>query len=249
MRKPTRARTTGADPALVPSPNIWRWPELYEVENRAQDCTGAIWAALREHCDWRGRDVVDVGCGDGFHLPLFASEARAVVGVEPHPSLAARARERASGDPAVEVRTAPAQHLPLEPSSVDLVHARTAYFFGPGCEPGLQEAERVLRPGGVLAIVDLDGSCSPYGEWMRADSPNYDPHACDAFFELRGFRTERVRTLWRFHERSCLEAVLRIEFSRKIARRALARTPGRSLPVGYVVRTRRKAERAAPPGG
>ena len=249
MRKPTRAPSTGADPALVPSPNIWRWPELYEVENQAQDCTGAIWAVLREHCDWAGRDVVDIGCGDGFHLPLFATEARAVVGIEPHPSLAARARERADGNPAVQVRTAAAQHLPLEPESVDLVHARTAYFFGPGCEPGLREAERVLRPGGVLAIVDLDASCPPYGEWMRADSPDHDAHACDGFFELRGFRNDRVRTLWRFDDRSCLEAVLGIEFSRKVARRAIARTPGRTLPVGYVVRTRRKAEGSEPVRG
>ncbi len=241
-----RARSSGADPSLVPSPNIWRWPDLYEIENQAQDSTGAIWAALRERCDWAGRDVVDVGCGDGFHLPLFATEARTVVGIEPYRPLAARARERAVGNPAVEIRTAPAQRLPLEPASVDLVHARTAYFFGPGCEPGLREVERVLRPGGALAIVDLDRSCPPYGEWMRADSRDDDPHACEAFFESRGFRNERVHTLWRFDDRRCLEAVLGIEFSRKVARRAIARTPGRTIPVAYTVRTWRKPERSAP---
>src|SRR5207245_2701101 len=47
---------------VVPSPNIWHWPEVYELENRAQDVGGAIWQALRAEVDWTGRDVVDVGC-------------------------------------------------------------------------------------------------------------------------------------------------------------------------------------------
>ncbi|RCW39830.1 methyltransferase family protein [Halopolyspora algeriensis] len=226
-----------------PSPNIWHWPEIYEIENRAQDSTGALWRALREHCDWAGLDVVDVGCGDGFHLPLFAVTARTVVGVEPHPPLARRARRRIESLPryekaAAEVRVAPAQRLPLADASVDLVHARTAYFFGPGCEPGLAEAERVLRPGGTLAIIDLDATCPPYGGWMRADMPHYDPDTVETFFERHGFHSTSVDTLWRFHDRASLEAVLGIEFSAEVARRAVAESPGLTLPVGYRLRVR-----------
>ena len=44
--------------------------------------------------DWAGRDVLDLGCGTGFHLPRFAETARTVVGVEPHPDLVALARRR-----------------------------------------------------------------------------------------------------------------------------------------------------------
>ena len=74
-----RARLTAVH--VLPSPNIWQWPELYAVENRAQDSTGEIWRALRADCDWRGLDVVDVGCGDGYHLPVFAEDAASVTGV------------------------------------------------------------------------------------------------------------------------------------------------------------------------
>ncbi|MBK0867463.1 class I SAM-dependent methyltransferase [Saccharopolyspora sp. HNM0986] len=227
-------------PKITPSPNIWRWPDLYELENRAQDSTGALWEALRGHCDWAGRDVVDIGCGDGFHLEVFGASARSVVGVEPHPPLARRARERVAGRAGVDVRQAPAQRLPLADAGADLVHARTAYFFGPGCEPGLAEAERVLRPGGTLAIIDLDAACPPYGDWMRADAPHYDPVAVESFFQRRGFDSVGVRSEWRFDARAELEAVLGIEFSPKVARRAARQVTGCAFEVGYRLRVRRR---------
>jgi SAM-dependent methyltransferase len=225
---------------VVPSPNIWHWPDIYEVENRAQDVHGAIWAALREECPFDGSDVVDIGCGDGFHLPIFASSARSVVGVEPHPPLVARARNRVASLSQVRVVSGPAQRLPLDDGCADLVHARTAYFFGPGCEPGLREADRVLRPGGALAIVDLDGAASPYGPWLRADEPRYDPAAVERFFADNGFSLTRVLAEWRFERREDLESVLRIEFSEKVAERAIASVDGLSFPVGYRLHVRRK---------
>lgn len=241
LAAPARSgRTRSRRPAVTPSPNIWHWPEIYEAENRAQDSTGAIWRALRRECDWSAKDVVDVGCGDGFHLPVFASTARSVTGVEPHEPLVEAARSRVTDLPQVRVLDGPAQQLPLPDSSVDLVHARTAYFFGPGCEPGLAEADRVLRPGGVLAIVDLDAGCPPYGDWMRADVPHFDPGAVEDFFDRAGFVSVRVDTLWRFDDRATLEAVLGIEFSAAVAERAVKATPGRTIPVGYRLRIRVK---------
>jgi SAM-dependent methyltransferase len=222
------------NPGPIPSPNIWNWPDVYAAENTAQDVDGAIWTALRELAPFAGRDVVDVGCGEGFHLPVFAAEAASVVGVEPHPPLVHRARARG-----LDVREGSAERLPLDDASVDVVHARTAYFFGPGCEPGLAEAERVLRPGGVLAVVDLDATVPPYGEWMRADIPHYDPLAAERFFARQGFTMQRILTTWRFPDRRTLEEVLRIEFSAAVARRASASVPGVELAVGYRLHVRR----------
>jgi SAM-dependent methyltransferase len=230
------ARPTVDD--VIPSPNIWHWPDVYEQENRAQDADGVIWAALREAAPWADADVLDVGCGDGFHLEVFAAEAASVTGVEPYAPLVARARAR-MGDRAT-VQRAGATALPLPDAGVDLVHARTAYFFGPGCEPGLAEAQRVLRPGGAIAIVDLDATVGPYGDWMRADLPRYDPARVERFFEAEGFSLLRLATVWRFPTRAALESVLRIEFSRPVAERAIAETTGLALPVGYRLHVRRK---------
>lgn len=224
----------------LPSPNIWHWPEIYEIENRAQDVGGDIWRVLSSTADWTGRDVVDIGCGSGFHLPRFAANARHVTGVEPYAPLITLAKERVAGLPAVDVLLGSAQHLPLPDASVDVAHARTAYFFGPGCEPGLAEVERVLRPGGVLVVVDLDVRHRPYGDWMRADLPKYDSVEVDRFFTRMGFAQQTVETRWRFTDRASLEAVLRIEFSSRVADRAVREVPGVEFPVGYRVLTRRK---------
>ena len=227
-------------PGVTESPNIWRWPDVYEAENAAQDATGALWEALEEVVELEGVDVVDVGCGDGYHLPRFATRARRVTGVEPHPPLVERARRRCEGLPGVTVLGGSAAALPLPDRSVDVVHARTAYFFGPGCEPGLAEADRVLRPGGALVVVDLDATRHSYGAWMRASAPGYDPRAAERFFAEHGFSTRRVDTLWRFPDRATMSGVLHIEFTPAVADRAVDGTPGLALPVAYRIHVRRR---------
>ncbi len=238
-----RGARTGQTVEPTPSPNIWNWPEVYELENRAQDATGVLRRSVEARCDVRGRDVLDVGCGDGYHLAGFARLARSVVGVEPYEPLVTRARRRLYGLTGVEhvdVRCGAAQALPAESASVDVVHARTAYFFGPGCEPGLREVDRVLRPGGTLLVVDLDTGFSPYGEWMRADVPALDPVRIEEFFAHHGFDSASVVAEWRFEDRASLKRVLGIEFSAAVAARAVNSVVGTSLHVGYRVRTRQK---------
>jgi SAM-dependent methyltransferase len=228
-------------PGVLASPNIWNWPEIYERENQAADADGALWKALAELADWRGADVVDIGCGDGFHLPRFAALAQTVVGVEPHPPLVTRARRRVRELPHVGVLAGSAQRMPLPDSSVDLVHARIAYFFGPGCEPGLAEARRVLRPDGKMIIIDLDGTHAPYGEWLCAAAPRYRPAAVEAFFAAQGFDCRRVDTVWRFCDRGDLENSLRIEFTPEVATRAITQTPGLTISVRYRLHLRRES--------
>jgi SAM-dependent methyltransferase len=201
-----------------------------------------LWDTVRSLAPHDGADVVDVGCGDGYHLPRFAERARSVVGVEPHLPLVERARRRCAEEPRITVHPGSAARLPLDDATADVVHARTAYFFGPGCEPGLAEADRVLRPGGVLVIVDLDATRHSYGAWMRRSAPGYDPAAAERFFAEQGFTRRVVDTLWRFDDRATLSAVLHIEFTPAVADRAVSDTPGLSLPVAYRVHTRRSPQ-------
>lgn len=216
-----------------PSPNIWHHPATYEVENRAADPDGRLWATLASLADWRERDVLDLGCGTGFHLPRFAETARSVTGVEPHPDLAALARRRTRALANVSVAGGLAESLPLPEASVDVVHARWAYFFGPGSEPGLAELDRVVRRDGTALVVDNDPTRSTFGAWFRRGYPGVDPAAVERFWSTRGWTRTPVDLGWRFGSRADLEAVVRIELPTEVAEAVLAEHEG--LEVDYAV--------------
>ena len=218
---------------VVPSPNIWQHPEVYELENRAVDPDGLIEAAMRSVRDWRDAVVLDVGCGSGFHLPRFAVDASRVVGVEPHPPLVGLARRRTAGLAHVDVRAGTAQRLPLPDASVDVVHARWAYFFGPGCEPGLREVARVLRRGGAAFVVDNDATRSTFGGWFRRSLPSYDPEAVERFWARQGWSRTPLLSRWSAPSRAEFEAIVRIEFEPALADDILAAHPGSE--VDYAV--------------
>jgi SAM-dependent methyltransferase len=137
-----------------PAPNIHDAPDLYEVENRAIDPDGILLDALRAVAPWDGRDMVDLGCGTGFWLPGYAVDAATVIGVEPDPDLLVAAERRVAGIGNASVVAGSAEHLRFPDQTIDLVHARFAYFFGAGSEAGISEVMRVLRRGGSLVVID-----------------------------------------------------------------------------------------------
>ena len=217
----------------TPSPNIWNNPATYELENAAVDPDGVLERAMSERRTWAGTRVLDVGCGTGYHLPRFAADASAVFGVEPHRGLAEHARRRCAGLANVEVRQGSAQALPVPDASVDVVHARWAYFFGPGCEPGLAELSRVVRRGGAAFVIDNDATRSTFGGWFRAAFPAYDPDAVQRFWTARGWSRTPLDIRWRFERRTDFEAVVRIEFRPEVAERVIAEHTG--VEVDYAV--------------
>lgn len=223
---------------VVPSPNIWKHPDVYELENLGVDRAGVIEAAMSQIHDWSGQTVLDVGCGTGFHLPRFAEQADHVVGVEPHDPLVARARRRVATQPRgirdrITVLSGAAQALPVPTSSVDVAHARWAYFFGPGCEPGLRELSRVVRRGGAAFVIDNDATRSTFGRWFRRALPTYDARAVERFWARQGWHRRSLDISWDQPDRASFEAVVRIEFARGQAREILAEHRGTN--VDYAV--------------
>jgi SAM-dependent methyltransferase len=225
-------------PGAIPSPNIWQHPDVYEIENRAVDRAGAITGLMQQLISWSGRDVLDIGCGTGFHLPQFAGTARSVIGIEPHRDLAAIARRRVRRLGRATVLQASAADLPLGDSSADVAQARWAYFFGPGCEPGLAELDRVVRPGGRAFVIDNDPTRSTFGEWFRRGYPHFDHLETAAFWVRHGWERHPVETGWTFDTREDLEAVVRIEFPAEVATDILAGHRGTHVDYAVNVWTR-----------
>ena len=182
---------------------------------------------------WTGAAFLDIGCGSGFHLPRWASTAATVLGVEPHPSLAALARRRTRRLKNVQVEVGMAQALPVPDASIDVMQARWAYFFGPGCEPGLAELDRVMAPGGTAFVIDNDASGSTFGGWFQRSYPTYDASAIERFWSMRGWTRRTVDMGWAFQRRSDFEAVVRIEFAPDLADAIIAEHAG--TQVDYAV--------------
>ncbi len=222
---------------MIRSPNIWDTPEVYEIENLASDRAGVIDTAIAALHPLAGATLLDIGCGTGFHLPRFAERAAHVLGVEPHAPLLRRAADRLRAQVSrARVVSGDAEALPLADDSIDVAHARWAYFLGAGCEPGLAELERVVRPGGIACLVDNDATRSTFGRWFARAYPGYDPAAVQRFWDRQGFTTERLTIHWTFDRREDLAAVVGIELPPIPADAALAEHSG--LVVDYAVALR-----------
>jgi SAM-dependent methyltransferase len=181
---------------------------------------------MRARAPWAGRTLLDLGCGSGYWLGRYAGEAAEVIGVEPDPRLLPLAAGR---DRRARVLRGSAEHIPLPDQSVDVVHARFAYFFPPGCDAGLAEVMRVLRPGGTLVVIGNDLRAGEFAELVRAAGEALVPaggEETDAWWAARGADRTTVRSRWRFASRADFEAVLRMEFPLKVAGPWLAAHPG-----------------------
>jgi ubiquinone/menaquinone biosynthesis C-methylase UbiE len=131
-----------------------------------------------------------------------------------------------------------AEHLPLGDASVDVVHARFAYFWPPGCAAGLAEVLRVLKPGGTLVVVDNDQRAGEFAELLRAAANTALGQAdtTDAWWAARGASRTEVMSRWQFSSRNDFEAVLRLEFPAEVAGPWLADHPDAfGLSYGYVL--------------
>lgn len=99
--------------------------------------------------------VVEVGAGDGANFARYPSGVERVLAVEPEPYLRAKAVERAAeARVPVEVVDGRAEELPADDQSADVLIFSLVLCSVADQPTALQEAFRVLRPGGELRFYE-----------------------------------------------------------------------------------------------
>lgn len=118
--------------------------------------------------------VVDVGCGTGELLPLFASSAarvQAYAGADLSPEMLRVARRKAAGlEPRAVFVAADAGALPFRAESFDTAISASSLHYWADARAGLAEIRRVLRPGARLLLLDWHRDPPPMrllNAWMR----------------------------------------------------------------------------------
>jgi len=105
--------------------------------------------------DFVPSNILDIGCGTGRLLRRMHARwpSASLVGVDVAEGMLAQARART---PFAAFHQAPAEHLPLENDSVDLVTSTTSFHHWSDQAQGVREAVRVLRKGGVFILADMN---------------------------------------------------------------------------------------------
>ena len=101
--------------------------------------------------------IADLGAGDGTFSLLLAQSATRVIAVDSSAKMLEVGREQAQrhGIENIEFRPGDMEELPIEDRAVDLVFFSQSLHHALHPARALQEAARILRPGGRIAILDL----------------------------------------------------------------------------------------------
>lgn len=106
--------------------------------------------------------VCDLACGPG-HLALsFADKSSRIVGVDAAPNMLQQF-ERLAKERNIKVETicAYASSVPLPSDSFDAVVSRLAPHHFPDVAKAVGEMARLAKPGGYVAVIDLEGNANP----------------------------------------------------------------------------------------
>ncbi len=145
-----------------------RWPRVqFESQNAGRPMQGhtrTMWERITGIAsDIPQQVVLDIGCGPGRFIEIARKKGARVIGIDYSRAVEAAA-ENFAGDPGVCICQADAFHLPIRHDAVDGAFSIGVLHHTPEPFRGIQEAHRVIKPGGWMAV-------SVYGKGGYYDFP------------------------------------------------------------------------------
>ncbi|MDH5601358.1 MAG: arsenite methyltransferase [Gammaproteobacteria bacterium] len=151
-----------------------------------------------------GEIVVDLGSGGGFDAFLAAREVGEngyVIGVDMTPTMISKARNNAeqANFEMVEFRLGEIENLPVADNTANVIISNCVINLSPNKARVFEEAFRILKPGGRLAISDVVASCEMPAD-MKNDLELYSGcmagasliHELETFMAEAGFKEIKI---------------------------------------------------------
>ncbi len=100
-----------------------------------------------------GAVAADIGAGAGFLTEGLLARGVRVIAVDQSPAMIEELRRKFTG---IDGRVGEAERLPIQDAAVDLVFANMYLHHVEHPAVAIREMARILKPGGRIAITDLD---------------------------------------------------------------------------------------------
>lgn len=138
-------------------------------------------------------NILDLGCGPGGLIPFLLNKAKHVTGVDNSSRMVENASIHFAKNPSVSLIQTPMEHLPLQANSCDAVVASMVMHHISHPPTVLEEIARVLKPGGVLCVVDLEKHNAEYMRDNFADLwLGFEPELFESWLSNAGFNVKSI---------------------------------------------------------
>lgn len=158
-----------------------------QMERSVKGLEGAgEWHELKKMLpDFRGKRVLDLGCGFGWHCRYAAKNgAQSVLGIDISENMLQEARRRTK-DPRVEYRKISLEEYGYPENSFDAIISSLALHYVESFEDICRKVYRCLKPGGEFVFSAEHPIFTAYGsqDWYRDEKGNIVHWPVDRYFE------------------------------------------------------------------
>jgi SAM-dependent methyltransferase len=144
--------------------------------------------------------IADIGAGTGISTALFLDAGYKVIAIEPNQEMRAKSFELLGNYPGFKAMNGTAENTGLETGSIDFMIAGQAFHWFDR-EKSNTEFKRVLKPGGIVALIwnerktssdfeiEYDQLIVAHGnDYVKVDHRNINNEQIGAFFAPETFR-------------------------------------------------------------